>query len=127
LRLSSQELVGGAGTGFAASYESTPDEIRLTIRNTQGPTAPWRVDVRRADTNWDGALTLSVRRTSDGTGDGSISDGTAYQAVTTSDAVFFDGTGDRQKIDLQLKIDGDLNSLFVDDYVTTVFYTLTET
>ena len=126
--LRATDLTGGAGTDYQTPFESAVDEVKLTITKTAGPTAPWRIDIRRTDVNWDADLTLYAKRSSDGTGDGTISGGTTYQAVTTTDQSFFTGTGDRSQIGLQYQIDGfSVNNLQVDTYETTIYITVTET
>jgi hypothetical protein len=126
LKIDENDLVGGAGTTFPDAFESKTDEISITISKTTTPTTPWRVDIRRIDINWHPNLTLFVKRTSDGTGDGTIDNGTTYQQVTLIDQFFFSGTGERSKIDIQLKIEGVSLPVPVDTYSTEIYYTVTE-
>lgn len=123
------DLVSSAGgSDFAGVLESAVNEISVTISKTTDPIAsPWRLDISRVDTTWDPSLVLYARRTGDGTGDGTINGGTVYQEITNTDQIFFDGTGDRSSIDIQLKLSGvSANNLMVTTYAATVYYTVTE-
>ena len=125
--LRANDLSGGAGTDFISPFESAVNEVDITISKTSTPTAPWKLEVRRVDTNWSPDLVLYVKRTSDGTGTGTISDGTSYQEVTTTDTLFFSGTGELSKIELQFRLEGvSAGVITADDYTTEVFYTVTE-
>jgi hypothetical protein len=121
------DLVGGAGGTLTSTYESSLDQVSMGIQNTAAVDDSWRVDVRRLDINWLTDCTLSLRRSSDGTGSGSISGGTSYQVVGTTDAALFSGAGDRDGIDLQLKLEGLSIQVTPDTYSTTVIYTLIDT
>ena len=50
----------------------------LTVSNTAGVDAGWRVDVRRFDTRWDNSVSLQIRRTGDGAGGGDVSGGESF-------------------------------------------------
>jgi hypothetical protein len=84
------------------------------------------VDVKKSDTNWHANFQLYVRRTSDGSGSGSISGGTSYQEITDTDQSFFNGTLDRSNITGQLELTGVTVQIPVDTYTTTVYYTVVE-
>ena len=122
------DLTGGAGTDYQNPFESAVDEVKLTISKTAGPTAPWRIDIRKTDITWDPSLTLNVKRSSDGTGDGTISGGTSYLSVTSTDQQLFTGTGDRSQIGLQYQIGGfSVNNINMTTYDTTIYITVVET
>ena len=106
LTIDSGDLVGGAGTDLIETYESGADETLIAISNMAGNEDNWRVDVRRTDTSWHGDLRLWVRRTGDGSGAGSITGGTSYQEVSSTDGAFFSGAGDRSGIPIQLQLTG---------------------
>jgi hypothetical protein len=125
--IDSGDLRGGPGTDLIAVYESTPEEVTVTISNTTGNEDNWRVDVRRTDTKWHEDFALYVKRTGSGTGGGSITGGTEYQEVTTSDSAFFAGSGDRTDIPLQLKLEGVSVHVPPDSYSTAVTYTVVDT
>lgn len=124
--ITAADLEAGAGSDLKSTYESAADPS-LTISGTAGNDDAWRVDVRRADTDWHSNLTLSVKRTGGGTGGGSITGGTAYQAIGTSDAEFFSGAGDRSAIPLQFKLEGMSLQVPPDTYSTTITYTVVDT
>jgi len=121
------DLVGGAGGTLTATYESALDQASLSIQNTAAVDDSWRVDIRRLDINWPPDCNLSLRRTSDGTGGGSIFGGGSYQIIGTTDSAFLSGAGDRDGVDLQLKLGGLSIQVSPDTYSTTVIYTLVDT
>lgn len=124
--ITAADLQAGAGSDLISTYESAADQASATIFNTAGNTDAWRVDVRRSDTNWHPNFVLSVRRTGDGTGGGVVSGGTVYQAITTTDAEFFSGTGDRSNIPIQFKLEGMSIQVPPSNYSTTVVYTVVD-
>lgn len=119
LRLDSADLTGGAGTGFTSTFESTTAEVSIIISKAA---ASWEVTVRRIDSNWDTNFTLYAQQT---TGDPPITDGFPYQEVTTTSTYFFTGAINTT-IDIQYKLEGVSVQTPVDDYVTTVEYTVTD-
>ena len=125
------ELTGGAGSDFPAFFESAVDQIDITITKTVAETYPWRLDVKRADVNWHANLSLYVQRTPGGTGDtgagASVTGGTTYQLIGTSDQTLCTGTGDWSKLPFQYRIEGMSAFVPADTYETTVYYTVTET
>jgi hypothetical protein len=125
--IGASDLVSGAGSDLADAYESTVDEVVITIATTTGAGDNWRVDVRKSDTNWPSSFKLWVQRTSDGTGPGSITGGTTYQQVTGSDASFFSGAGDRSNVDVRVKLTGASVSELPDTYVASLIYTVVDT
>ncbi len=120
--IDSADLTSGAGSDLTPSYESGADATDLGVTAVGN----YRVDVRRADATWHGDFTLSVRRTQDGSGSGSISGGTTYQTVTTSDAEFFTGNGDRTGIKVQYQVDGLSVDVAPDTYSSTVTFTIVD-
>lgn len=125
--IDASDLQAGAGSNLTDTYESAAGATALTISNTTGNTDNWRVDVKRTDTNWHGNLHLYVKRTSDGTGEGSISGGLSYIEITTIDSQFFSGAGDRNSINLQYKLTGMSVSVPPNAYGTTITYTVVDT
>lgn len=125
--ITASDLQAGAGSDLASTYESASNQASITISGTGGNTDAWRVDVRRTDTTWHANFTLSVKRTADGSGGGGISGGTAYQAITTTDASFFSGTGDRTGVTAQLKLEGMSVQVPPATYSTTITYTVVDT
>lgn len=121
------DLAAGAGSNLIGSYQSNPDQVTLSVFATSGNTDNWRVDVRRSDTNWHGNLVLSIMRTGDGIGGGSIAGGFAYQSVGAADSAFFSGAGDRSAIPIQLEISGVSVQIPPSTYSTTVIFTVVDT
>ncbi len=120
------DLEAGPGSDLNSIYTSDADEVVIDITGTSGSDDNWRVDVKRSDTTWHEDLVLWVARTNDGNGDGAISDGTTYQQVTTSDTVFFSGSGNRTTIYIQEKLSGVSAQMFADNYATTIIYTVVD-
>ncbi|MGE5558831.1 MAG: hypothetical protein ACM3WV_09490 [Bacillota bacterium] len=124
--IDASDLIAGAGSGLIDTYESA-NILILSIANCLDDTDNWRVDVKRADVVWHGDLFLSVRRTSDGTGSGTIAGGLSYIPVDAMDTAFFSGAGDRSNINLQFKLSGISLNLPPDIYSTVVVYTVIDT
>jgi hypothetical protein len=118
----SSDLTSGAGSDLASTYQSIASATDLDVTAA----ADYRVDVRRTDGTWSGDFTLSVRRTAIGGGSGTVSGGTTYQSVTTTDAEFFTGNGNRSGIKLQYQLEGMSVSISPDTYTTTVTYTIVD-
>jgi len=121
--IDSTDLQAGAGSDLISTYESAVDTVSIDISATIGN---WGLDVKKFDTNWHSDLHLHVKRTSDGTGSGSISGGGAYQEVTDTDQSFFSGNGDRSSINVQLELTGVSIQVPPDTYTTTVYYTVSD-
>ena len=117
------DLSGSAGSDLNSVYESATNQIGIEIRQT-GTT--WRVDIKKVDTNWHADFHLFARRTSNGSGSGSISGGTTYQEITDADQAFFNGSSTRNFIDVQLRLEGVSVQIPQDSYATVVYYTVTE-
>ena len=106
-------LLSGAGSNFAGSPESTPDQIDLTIANTGG--AGWRISAQKIDALWNNNLLLWIRR-NDISAD--------YQQIDNINRTVFTGTGDNI-LPLQFKLSGISVSVPPGVYNTTVSYTIT--
>ncbi len=133
LTITSADLTAGAGSDFTSSYESNTDQISVDIDKVVSGnfwdwflSYNWRVDVNKQDVNWHSDMELYVRRTSGGFGFGSISGGTSYQQITSSDRTFFSGNGRRYWIPLQLQLQGMSVEVPPGNYSTVVYYTVTE-
>lgn len=121
--IDSLDLQAGPGSDLIGTYESASNQIKINVESTN---EYWRVDVRKSDTNWHSNFQLSVRRTSDGTGNSPVSGGTSYQEITDIDQSFFNGHRQRTDIDVQLKLTGISIQIPPDTYTTTVNYTVVE-
>ena len=121
------DLASGAGSDLVATYESSVNATSMSISNTLDENDNWRLDVRRVDSGgWHGNFTLSVRRTSDGNGPGSVSGGLSYIEITTMDSQFFSGAGNRAAIDLQYQLTGMSVSVSPSNYSTTIVFTIVD-
>lgn len=120
------DLQAGAGSDLISTYQSTSNAVSIDISGTAGVDDNWRVDVKKVDSVWHNSFHLYVKRTSDGTGSGSISGGDTYQEVTDTDLSFFSGNGDRNNINVQLKLTGVSIQAPPDTYTTTIYYTVVD-
>lgn len=127
LGIDASDLLSGAGSEIQASHDSGTGAVALEISATSGSTDTWRIDIRRATSGWDPDLRLWARRTGDGSGPGSVSDGTSWQEIGSTDATFFTGQGDRTGVTVQLRITGLSLSISPDAFLSTVHYTLVDT
>ena len=118
------DLQGEAGSPLNNTYESIVDQVDIDIRGRG--VNDWILYVKRIDNTWHSDFRLKIKRTSDGTGKGSISGGTSYFNITATDKEFFIGYKKRRNIDAQLKLK--LRADVVDGgmYDTTVVYTVTD-
>src|SRR5688572_16101177 len=73
--VNASQLVAGAGSGFPNSFQSVSGTTVLSIANATGN---WRVKARRSSGPWNGNLILWVKRTSDGSGSGTIAGGETF-------------------------------------------------
>src|SRR5690606_621950 len=90
--VTAEDLLGGAGSALASTYESATTAVDLDVQMTTGASDGWRLDIRRVDTAWDPSLRVWVRRTDDGTGPGTVTDGLTWVEVHATDTPFFEGT-----------------------------------
>ncbi len=127
LTITSADLIAGAGSDLESDHESDASIVFISISGTTGSSDNWRVDVKKIDTNWDSSIKLYIRRTFDGSGSGSISAGTSYQEVIESYQSFFNGSGDRSNIDIQLKLSGVSIQIPPDNFTLTIYYNIVDT
>jgi hypothetical protein len=124
--VNASNLTGGPGTNLASTYASAADQITLDITNS--PTSyGYRVDVQRTDIAWNGNLVLSVQRTGDGAGTGTIAGGLSYQQVDTTSSAFFTGLLDRTGVPIQLQLSGVSVAIPPGTYSTTLTFTVVDT
>lgn len=102
--LGAAALVAGAGSDIGSPIESGSHQATLDISNTAG--APWTIGVERSGSGLPPGVTLAVRRTSDGSGEGSIAGGQVYLTVGSGEQSLFYGSGDRSGVGLQLRLEG---------------------
>lgn len=119
--IDSSDLATGAGSDLISTYESASNAVVIDISITAGN---WAVDVKKLDTTWHNNLHLYIKRTSDGSGPGTISGGATYQELTDANLSFFSGSNDRSNINIQLKLTGVTITVPPNVYNTTVYYTV---
>lgn len=122
------DLISGAGSNLVDTYESSTNASTINISNCIDDQDEWKVDVKRDDTgSWPISLILYVRRTSDGTGGGSISGGLSYTEINpTIDSQFFEGRGDRNNITVQYKLTGMSVGITPGNRSTTITFTVVD-
>ena len=114
-------LTAGAGSDLPTQFESGSAATVQSITSKNS----WSVSVSKSDALWNSNLTLWVRRTSDGTGGGTISGGQSYVQVTSISTVLYSGSKDRSGIQLQYRISGISKGVPPSLYNTGVVFTLT--
>jgi len=97
----SNDLTADAGSDLRSPIESGGALATVDISTTGG--GSWVVKVSKSNLNWPAGVSIAVRRTSDGTGAGTISGGTGYLTVTETEQTLFSGSDDRNGIQLQLR------------------------
>lgn len=102
--ISAADLISGAGSNLTSSFESLSNAIMMDVTGTiTGLT--YRVYARRA-AGLPAAVTVAVKRTSNGTGLSLISGGTSYITLGTTDTEIFNGLLDRSNVALQINATG---------------------
>jgi hypothetical protein len=118
-------LQGGAGSDLIPSLESPLNVSTLSVSQASGQN--WQVSVRKIDGTWPAGLAMAVKRTSNGTGSGTIAGGTAYLNVTSVDQTFFTGYGGHSTIYLCFQLSGLSVQIPPSAYSTTLVYTVVQT
>lgn len=130
-------IITEAGNNYASStLQSATNQTLIDVRvaNTPGLNH-YTVNIKRTDsgTNWNTAgLQIWARRTGTGTSGGgggsTVTGGTVYQEIMTSDLLFFEGDNSnntfRNDIPIQYQITGISVLVPVGSYSTTITYTL---
>jgi hypothetical protein len=119
--VNASNLVSGAGSGFPGAFQSVSGTTVLSVGNAPGN---WRVKARRSPGNWNGNLTIWVKRTSDGSGSGTIAGGEAFVEVGATDVEIFSGTEARSNISLQFKLTGLTCDASPDTYTSSIIFTV---
>jgi len=119
--LNASNLVSGAGTDLPANLESISGTTVLSVSNVTGS---WRVTARRSASTWNSNLTLYVRRTTSGSGTGSISGGDSYVEVTGGDSEIFTGVDARGSISIQYKLTGLAHNIPPATYLSSLVFTV---
>jgi hypothetical protein len=101
--VSAAQLVSGPGSNLPVQMQSMAGVTTLSISNAPGN---WTLRVHRADGPWPSGLALFVKRTSAGSGSGTVSGGDSFVEMTGSDIELFSGSGPRSNIALQFRLTG---------------------
>lgn len=122
--IDASDLQGGPGSDLKSTYESDLGtvDIFFTVGN-------WTLVVSKPDLpTWHGNLHLYVKKTSDGSGSGTIipPGETAYQEITDTDLPFFSGSVDSSNINLRLKLEGVSIQVPPGTYTTKIYYTVSD-
>jgi hypothetical protein len=121
--IDASDLQSGAGSDLVGTYNSGAGASVISVTYATS----WRVDVRRTDGTWQTDFSLYSQRTSDGTGAGTISGGTAYIEITGVDTEFFSGTQDRSDVGAGYELTGMSIDAAPATYNTTVTFTIVST
>jgi hypothetical protein len=107
-------LSAGRSAGPKGDYKSAVNQVRLSISGSSGP---WKVYVRREDTNWHGNFVLKLTKTS----------GKTRPTVVAQDmdTEFFSGDGDGN-FNVQIILEGVSLAVPPDSYTAKLIYTVTE-
>lgn len=114
-----------AGEDYSLETETKHDGVRMDIKKLKRQTY-WRVTVNKSDINWDNQVKVYVRRTNDGSGNGTTWGGTNYTQITNMPQTFLQGQGLLNNIYLQYKLSGISVELPANTYYTDIVYTLYE-
>jgi hypothetical protein len=106
------DISAGAGTDFTNPTTSSVNQVVIEVSDT---TLSWNLSVRKSSGAWPASMSLAIRRNGD----------LDWHEITTSDTVFFSGSGNTSNIECQLRVVKAVTfgaSLFT----TTVTYTVDE-
>ena len=120
--IDASDLTAGAGSNLIDTCQSAADAVSIDIAATSGN---WGLDVKKITSNWHNNLHLHIRRTSDGTGSGTISGGNSYQEVIDTDQDFLSGSGNTN-VNVQLQLTGVSIQVPPGVYTATVWYTVSD-
>jgi hypothetical protein len=123
LVIDENDLQDGPGSDLNPQYPSATDQISVDITQTG---KNWTVYIQGSITNWYSGLSVYVRRTSDGSGNGWISGGTNWMQVTLGSQQFFQGNKRRLGIHVQCGLTGMSVQVPPDTYSGTITYTVVE-
>ena len=115
-----------AGQNYSPEIESTSNAVLMSITGFKNKDN-WSVTVNKSDANWDTGVAVYVKRTTAGTGLGTVSGGTTYLQVLNTPQTFVTGTGKHvSDINLQYKLNGISVELEATTFYTDIVYTLYE-
>lgn len=115
--------IAEAGNDYAGTYVSSNNQTKITIspRRKNNTTV---ISIRKEYDfgDWHPNLDLQIKRTDINNSDSN--GGLLFQTITDMDAVFFETKGTQKEIPLQYKINGISVLLPVQDYTTTIIFTV---
>ena len=113
-----------AGQQLTSTYTSAAVTSSLTVTGA-GNSNPWRINVRKSDGSWNSQFSLEIERTSDGSGNGTITPDPGFIQVTDTDSVFITGTGNRRDMNCLYRLSNITLLVPPGNYSTTIIFTLT--
>ena len=119
--ITASNLVSGAGSNLQSQLQSMAGVTSLTISNAPGS---WTLRVHRTGSPWAGEVALFVKRTSAGSGSGSIAGGESFVEVTASDVEIFNGSEARSNVALQFKLTGLSVGVSPANYLSSIVFTV---
>ena len=119
--INASKLVSGAGSNLQSQLQSLSGVTTLTISNVSGA---WTLRARRSGGSWPSDVTLLVKRTSAGSGSGSVAGGDAFVELTGSDVEIFSGSDARSNVSLQFKLTGLSVGISPATYLSSVIFTV---
>jgi hypothetical protein len=119
--ITAANLISGAGSDLQAQVESVSGVTTLTITNAPGA---WSLRARLGASQGHGDVTVYVKRTSAGSGSGTISGGNAYVELTNSDVEIFNGSEARSGISIQFKLIGLSHDIPPATYLSSITFTV---
>lgn len=113
-----------AGQQLVSTYTSTTVTTELEVTGA-GKSEPWNIHIRRSGGSWNSQFTLEIDRTSDGSGNGTISADPGYIRVNETDSLFISGTGNRKNMNCLYRLSNVTLLVPPGNYSTTIIFTLT--
>lgn len=116
--------ISEAGNDYPAAYTSNANQTSMTITPVNNNKLIY-VLVNKTDIAWHNNLNLKIKRTSNGTnGNTSINGGIIFQTITNINTNFFTCTGPFTNLPFQYEITGISVLLPVQNYSTTIMFTV---
>ena len=119
--LTAGDLSAGAGSDLQNQLVSVAGVTIIDISDAPGA---WVLRARRSSSQWNDSFALFVKRTSSGTGSGSISGAEGYVEITGSDAEIFSGSESRSGISLQFKLTGLATNVSAASYLSSIIFSV---
>lgn len=115
--------ISEAGIDYVGTYDSDHKQTEITIDKTKKHDFT-AVLVRKDDDfgDWHSKLNLQIRRTDNNNSDSY--GGTEFQTITDMNSYFFITKGNQEDVPLQYRINGISVLLPVQDYKTTIIFTV---